>query len=68
VNPEYIPDNFFDYKEYELFNNKHYRYTLITNPDAAQTVWENGSCWDCKYHSLPYYTPEEIAEKFGNQN
>lgn len=69
VQPDYIPDNFYDYKMFEVMNYKHYTMTEKNIPDAAQTVYgEHGFSWDCKYHSLPYYTPEEIAEMFGNQN
>lgn len=68
VQPEYIPSNFYDYKMFEVMNYKHYTIEEKKNPDAAQTVYENGFSWDCKVLSIPYYTPEEIAEMFGNQN
>lgn len=55
VQPEYIPSNFYDYKMFEVMNYKHYTIEEKKNPDAAQTVWENGFSWDCKYFSLPYY-------------
>lgn len=68
VNPEYIQSNFFDYKMFNLFNNKYYRIEEARIPEAAQTVYHNTFSWDCKYLSLPYYTPEQIEEMFGNQN
>ena len=69
VNPEFIPSNYFDYKMWKVYTHKTYKVEEVSNPEAAQTVYSNGGfSWDCKYHSLPYYNPEEIAEMFGNQN
>lgn len=52
VNAEYVPDNFYDYKMWEIDNYKIYRLREVRNPDAAQTIHSGLFSWDCKVFSL----------------
>lgn len=82
VKREYISSNWYNYKQYEVLNHRgnsckihplHIEgsggYVFDTDAKGEALVEElmAGGYWDLQVPQLPYYTPEEIEEKFGNK-